>query len=84
VVCPLCTVELDHHIDYLHLDPSWPAFIDALVKRLRVVPRPQLPTTALEWLAPPSQRHLTGHATLDQTIRKAFALAHTTLLEALW
>jgi hypothetical protein len=77
-------VELDHHIDYLHFDPSWPAFIDGLVKRLRVVPRPQLSTTAFEWLGPPSQRHVTSQASLDYTIRKAFALAHTTLLEALW
>ena len=77
-------MELDHHIDYLHLDPSWPAFIDALVKRLRVVPRPQLSTTAFEWLGPSSQRHVTGQASLDQTIRKAFAFAHTTLFEALW
>ena len=77
-------MELDHHIDYLHLDPSWPAFIDGLVKRLRIVPRPQLSTTAFEWLGPPSQRHVTSQASLDHTIRKAFALAHTTLLEALW
>ena len=82
--CPLSSVAHDHHINDLHLDPSRPAIITALVQWLSVVRPPQLSTTVLEWLAPPSQCHLTRQATLDQMLRKAFALAQTTLLEALW